>query len=68
MLELKVIFSVDPTGQEKDISEEIYMPNDVCLYCLHDKTNRLIDEVKISLKDKGYDLTYYFELIKIYTI
>lgn len=67
MTNLKVIFSIDPTGFAQDITEEINIPSDVCLYCLHDKDNRLHNEVKNQLKYK-YDLRYYFQLMKVYVI
>lgn len=67
MTNLKVIFSIDPTGFKQDITEEINIPSDVCLYCLHDKDNRLHNEVKNQLKYK-YDLQYYFQLMKVYVI
>ncbi len=67
MVKLKVIFSIDPTGFEKDIEELILIKNETCLYCLHDKENRLINEIKTKLTNKGYDLNYYFQIMKIYT-
>jgi hypothetical protein len=66
MTKLKVVFSVDSTGFDKDITEEITIPNGVCLYCLHDKDNRLVNEVKTALEDMGYDITLFFQLMKVY--
>lgn len=72
MINLKVVFSIDPTGMElKDITEEIVIPSDVCLFCLHDANQnirRLQQEVKKALEYKGYDLTMYFNLLKVYTV
>lgn len=68
MMTLKVVFSVDATGFAQDITEEINIPSDVCLYCLSDKDNRFYREVKKAIENKGYDLTYYFELMKVYSI
>jgi len=68
MTKLKVVFSVDSTGFDKDITEEITIPNDVCLYCLHDKDNRLKNEVKTALEYLGYDFTFFFQLMKVYTL
>ena len=63
---LQVIFSIDPTGYDQDITEHISIQSDICLYCLHDKSNRLVDEIKKSLEDMGYDLSDYFQIMKIY--
>lgn len=68
---LKVSFGLDPTGMDLDITEEVIIPDNVCLYCLHDsslKINRLHDEIKKALEYKGYDTKYYFHLLKIYTL
>lgn len=67
-MSLEVTFSIDPTGFAQDITETIEFPKGLCLYCLHDKSNRFIDEVKKSLEDLdlGFDLDYYFEIMKIY--
>ena len=71
-MKLKVAFNIDPTGYENDITEEIYIPKDVCMYCLHDKHNRFYDEIKKALLNKGYDFGcesgYYFELLKVYVV
>lgn len=66
MVKLKVIFSNDPTGSTQDIEELVFINSYVCLYCLHDKENRLINEIRALLINKGYDLRYYFEIMKIY--
>ena len=73
MTKLKVVFSIDATGGESDIIEEIFIPSDTCLYCLHDRhmtvvDNRLHNEIMTALKYKGYDLRYFFQLMKVYTI
>lgn len=72
MINLKVNFSIDPTGMElKDITEEIVIPSDVCLFCLHDANHnirRLQQEVKKALEYKGYDLSRYFDLMKVHTL
>ena len=68
MTNLKVTFSIDATGFAQDITEEINIPSDVCLYCLHDKDNRLHSEVKKALEYKGYELRYYFQLMKAYVV
>lgn len=72
MIKLKVVFSIDPTGMDmNDIAEEINIPSDICLFCLHDsrlKINRLQDEVKKALEFKGYDLEHNFSLLKVYSI
>jgi len=71
MLTLKVVFGVDLTGQKLDITEIVYIPANVCLYCNHDsrlEISRLHDEVKKALEYKGYDLDLYFSLLKVYTI
>lgn len=68
MSKLKVVFSIDPTGFAQDITEEISIPNDTCLYCLHDKDNRFYNEVVKAIDNKGYDLRYFFQLMKVYYI
>ena len=65
---LKVVFGIDPTGMDKDITEEIKIPSDTCLFCFHDKNSRLVSEVRKALEYKGYDLKYHFSLLKIYVI
>lgn len=67
-MKIKVTFSTDPTGFTKDIKEEINIPNNVCLFCLHDKDNRLRDEVMKALEYKGYELKYFFQLMKVYVV
>lgn len=70
-MKLKVVFTNDPTGMSNDIAEEIIIPENVCLFCLHDsrlKINRLSKEVKTALEYKGYDLRLYFGLLKVYSI
>lgn len=72
MTKLKVVFRTDPTGFSKDITEEVFIPSEVCLFCCHDsrlKISRLYDEVKKALEYKGYDLSSeyaHFELLKVY--
>ena len=68
MITLKVVFSLDATGFEQDIKEEIIIPSDTCLFCLHDKDNRFYREIKKALEYKGYDLTYFFQLMKVYSV
>jgi hypothetical protein len=68
MTKLSVSFSVDPTGFAQDITEEINIPKDVCLYCLHDKENRLVKEVMKALEYKGYELIHFFQLMKVYVL
>lgn len=65
---LKIVFSTDATGLAKDSVEHINIPNDVCLYCLHDKNNRFHDEVKKRIEKKGYDLKHFFQIMKIYSL
>jgi hypothetical protein len=68
---LKVTFSNDPTGMDMDITEEVLIPSNVCLYCNHDSRlhiDRIRDEVKKSLEYKGYDLDWCFTLFKAYVI
>ena len=70
-MKLKVTFSTDPTGFEQDITEVIDIPADTCLFCNHDARldiPRLYNEVKNALESNGYNLTYYFELFKIYVV
>lgn len=68
MANFKISFSIDPTGFDKDITEVIAINPETCLYCLHDKKNRFIKEVKNSLELKGYDLGYFFQIMKIYQL
>jgi hypothetical protein len=68
MTNLKVTFSIDAIGFAQDITEEINIPSDVCLYCLHDKDNRLRNEIMKALEHKGYDLRYFFQLMKVYVL
>jgi hypothetical protein len=68
MINLNVTFSIDSTGSDKDIIEQIIIPNDVCVYCLHDKDNRFHNEIKKALEYKGYDLRYFFQLMKAYVL
>jgi len=65
-MNLEITFSIDPTGFAQDIKETIVFPKNLCLYCLHDRSNRFIDEVKKCLVNKGYDLRWYFQIMKIY--
>ena len=67
-MKLKVTFSIDATGFAQDITEEINIPSDVCLYCLHDKDNRLRSEVMKALEHKEYELKYFFQLMKVYVV
>lgn len=70
-MKLRVAFNDDPTGMSKDITEEIVIPKDVCLFCLHDSRqniNRLAKEVKTALEYKGYDFTEAFHLLKVYSV
>lgn len=70
-MKLKVVFGIDPTGFAKDITEEITIPKDVCLFCCHDyrqQIQRLHDEVRKALEYKGYDLDWHFSLLKVYTL
>ena len=67
-MKLKVVFSIDATGHNKDIVEIIHVDMNTCLYCLHDKNNRFIDVVMGELTSRGYDLRYYFQIMKIYVV
>jgi hypothetical protein len=70
-MKLKVAFGVDPTGFDKDITEVIDLPSDLCLFCSHDSRlniQRLHKEVKNALELKGWDLDYYFTLLKVYVV
>lgn len=70
-MRLQVTFGIDPTGMSKDITEEIIIPKDVCLFCCHDsrlKIQRLQKEVMKALEYKGYDFEYGFFLLKVYTL
>ena len=67
-MKLKVIFSLDPTGMTDDSVEIVEITLNNCLYCLHDKENRLVEEVKLALDDLGYNVDYYCEIMKIYAI
>lgn len=70
-MKLKVVFGIDPTGHDLDITEEINIPSDICLFCCHDsrlQIQRLHIEVKKALEYKGYDLKWYFSLLKVYTL
>ena len=67
-MKLKVIFSIDPTGIADDIEAVVNITSNNCLYCLHDKENRLLEEVKLALDDLGYQTDYYFEVMKIYAV
>lgn len=68
MTNFNVIFSIDPTGFDKDILEVVTIDSETCLYCLYDKENRFIKVVKHALESKGYDLRYYFQIMKIYSL
>jgi hypothetical protein len=68
MIRLKVTFSIDATGLAPDITKNVMIPSDVCLYCLHDKENRLYDEVQKAVEAIGFDLRYYFKIMKIYIV
>ena len=70
-MKLKVCFGIDPTGHDVDITEEINIPFDICLYCNHDsrlQIQRLHQEVMKALEYKGYDLRNYFLLLKVHTL
>ena len=69
-MKLKVAFSIDATT--KDITEEIIIPSDICIYChcdwLH-HDNSLRNEIRKALEYKGYDFSQTdFELLKAYTL
>ena len=66
MKKFKVTFSLDPTGFAQDITDEVVIADSTCLYCLHDKESRFLDVIKLHLELKGYDLSYYFQIMKIY--
>lgn len=69
MTKLRVAFGIDPTGFDKDITEIVEIPSEVCLFCCHDSRHniqRLRNEVKKALELKGWDLRYHFFLLKIY--
>ena len=71
MTKLRVVFTTAKTGMDKDITEEIEISSEVCLFCYHDsrlKVDRLHDEVKLALESKEYDLECSYILWKIYTI
>ena len=68
MINLKVTFSIDPTGFGKDITEVITISTETCLCCLHDKDNRFIREVKKAIGTKGYDISNFCQIMKIYTL
>ena len=67
-MKVKVIFSLDATGLEHDITEIIDVPSKTCLYCLHDKTSRLFNVIIEALTNKGYDTTIFFQVMKIYVV
>lgn len=68
-MKLQITFSTDPTGLAKDVTETITIIPNVCLYCLHDKNiNRFEENIKILLKEKGYKVEYYFQIMKVYSI
>ncbi len=70
-MKVRVVFGIDPTGYDLDITEEIVIPSDICLFCCHDsrlQISRLQEEVKKALEYKGYDLKWYFSLLKVYTL
>ena len=70
-MKVKVVFWLDPTGHDLDITEEIIIPSNICLFCCHDsrlQISRLHDEVRKALEYKGYDLRMYFSLLKIYSL
>ena len=67
-MNIKVIYSTDPSGYAPDITEEISLPDNTCLFCLHDKRNRLLDVVVEELKNKGCNIGWYFQPLKIYVI
>jgi hypothetical protein len=69
-MKLKVAFGIDSTGFDSDIREEVDIPDNTCLFCCHDSNHdihRLHDVVRQALENKGYDLSYYFSLLKVYT-
>lgn len=66
MIQLKVVFSSDPSGFLPVEEEKVYIPMGTCLYSLEDKRNRLCNEIKNILKDKRRDVEY-FEILKVYT-
>jgi hypothetical protein len=70
-MKVKVVFGLDPTGHDLDIIEEITIPSNTCLFCCHDsrlQIPRLHNEVKKALEYKGYDLKWYFLLLKVYIL
>ena len=69
-MKLKVVFTNDPTGMSKDITEEIIIPSEICLFCSHDSRlniRRLETEVKVALEYKGYVFGISFHLFKVYS-
>ena len=67
-MKLKVVFSLDSSGYAPDITEEINISDNICLYCLHDHQNRLLKVVCEELENKGYDIKWYIQIMKVYTI
>ena len=68
-MKLRVVFTDDPTGMSKDITKEIDIPSEECLYDIHDKTNRLYNLIKTTLEYQGFDFSYFpFTLWKVYVI
>lgn len=65
MVHFKVVFSIDPHGFDKDITEYITIKNNATLYSLNDKNLRLLNEVKIALELKGYYFDTFFLIKKI---
>ena len=49
---LFVTYTTDPTGMSKDLSDNVLINADVCLYNSHDKQNRLLNEIKNALIKK----------------
>jgi hypothetical protein len=70
MTKLKVVFNNDPTGMSKDITEEIKIPSNTCLYCNCEKESSLYKEIYTALLLKRPDLNLQFGrfyLLKVYT-
>lgn len=75
MNNIKVIFNSDPTGMSEDITKELSVPSDTCIFDFHDscfEIDRIKDMIKKLLNDDGYQLSSehedYLYILKAYLI
>ena len=71
-MKVKVVYTTDPTGMSKDVTEELEITN-VCIYDYTDIATatpklRLLETVIEILKDRDSNASMYLHIWKIYSL